>query len=84
MYEGICFGGPLHGQEQVSRFPKGFLLIDKPANKCWIYRWNSETSTFTANEEEGVQVLTEGPDNRYRAAQESDYDVIAAPWVGQS
>ena len=82
IYEGVCHGGPLNGQEMVSRFPKGFLLVDKPASTCWIYEWDEETSSFQVRSEEPMEVFTEGDKNRYRAAEESNYDVIAAPWVG--
>lgn len=79
-YEGECHGGPLDGQDMVSRFPKGFLLVDKPGNRCWIYEW--EDDDFYVRNEDGEEVLVEGPKNRYRAAEEENYDVIAAPWGG--
>jgi hypothetical protein len=80
MYKGMCLGGPLDGQEARSRFPKGFLLVDKPANECWIYEW--EGGVFTVRDSEPMVVQTIGDKNRYRAAEESNYDVLAAPWVG--
>jgi len=80
MYEGICLGGPLNGQTMEVRFPKGFLLIDKPADKVWIY--DRIEDGFVVRDEIPSKVLTEGPKNRYRAAEESNYDVLAAPWVG--
>jgi hypothetical protein len=84
MYQGFCVGGPIAGQKWVSRFPKGFLLVDKPNNKCWIYDWNTTYEEFVARWDEGQEVHTEGPDNRRRAAEEFDYDVLAAPWEGVS
>jgi hypothetical protein len=83
MYEGLCFGGPLHGEIWQSRFPKGFLLVDKPKNQCWIYDWNVVSGSFTVRGEGPMPVLTEGQVNRYRAAEEFNYDVIAAPWEAQ-
>lgn len=81
-YKGRCYGGPLNGSEMQSRFPKGFLLVDKPAGHCWIYEWNAEQQTFHARQEEPMPALIEGEKNRYRAAEEGNYDVIAAFWAG--
>lgn len=83
LYEGPCFGGPLNGQDMVSRFPKGFLLVDKPNNRCWIYEWSVPALAFKVRDESPMQVQTEGEKNRYRAAMEPNYDVIAAPWGGE-
>lgn len=77
--EGVCFGGPLHGEIQSSRFPKGFVLIDKPANKCWIYEWSDKSSSFTVRNETPMEIDKE---KRFKAAEEPHYDVIAASWVG--
>lgn len=82
-YEGVCRGGPLAGEKQSSRFRKGFLLVDKPANQCWVYEWNPDTGEFNARDESPMEVQTVGDKNRYRAAMESNYDVLAAPWVGE-
>ena len=81
LYEGICFGGPIHGEVAISRFPKGFLLVDKPANQLWIYEWDSASGTFSVRQNDPMEVYLEGPKNRFRAAEESNYDVIAAHWV---
>jgi hypothetical protein len=56
--------------------------VDKPANQCWIYDWDDRERAFNVRDAYGMEVLIEGPKNRYRAAEESEYDVIAAPWVG--
>lgn len=65
-----------------SRFPQGFLLIDKPNNRLWIYEHVPEGESpsedaFKVRSEEPMEVLTEGPRNRYRAAEEPKYDVRA-------
>lgn len=83
-YTGPCYGGPLDGKEMTSRFPKGFLLVDKQANECWLYDWFGSASAFKVRQEEPMECKTEGDKNRYRAAEESEFDVIAAPWVGAS
>lgn len=77
MNQGICRGGPLAGEEWGSRFPKGFLLVDKQAGQCWIYEWDDPE--FRVRDEVPAAVSREG---RLRAAMESSYDVVAAPWVG--
>lgn len=84
MFEGVCRGGPLAGEHWESRFPKGFLLVDKPNHQCWIYEYDLQTMTFVVRDESPMEVLTEGEKNRYRAAEEPNYDVIAAPWGGEA
>ena len=74
LYEGICFGGPLHGELGISRFPKGFLLVNKAANECWLYEWNVDAECFTVRDDNAMPVEKAG---RLRAASESDYDVLA-------
>lgn len=81
MNVGLCVGGPLNGQQLASRYPKGVLLVDKPANACWIYEWNEARAVFVVRDEQPMPVHTEGPVSRYRAAEEPNYDVLAAPWV---
>ncbi|MEV1315380.1 hypothetical protein AB0J14_04765 [Micromonospora arborensis] len=81
MNEGVCEGGPLRGTVLVSRFPSGILLVDKPAGVCWIYEWQPDRGVFVVRDEQPAPVHTDGPVNRYRAAAEGTYDVVAAPWV---
>lgn len=82
VWSGTCNGGPMDGQKAESRFPEGFLLVDKPEGKCWLYDWDSASGTFKVRDEKPMVVQTEGLVNRYRAADEFNYDVLAAPWVG--
>jgi len=85
LYEGICRGGPLAGEKWVSRRSrgsKGFLLVDNAGNRVWIYEWQPDAGEFKVRDELGEDCQTAGPNNRYRAAEEFDYDVIAAPWGG--
>lgn len=80
---GICAGGPLHGQELTSRYPKGTLVCDRPAAELWIYDWDGEAFVSRSGSSPLPLVDDEtAPDNRWRAANEGDYDVIAAPWAG--
>lgn len=81
--EGPCTGGPLDGQTLTSRYPRGVLLVDRPARECWLYDWTG--GGFTARDGGRPMPLVDdpdAPDNRWRAADEGDFDVVAAPWVG--
>lgn len=77
MREGICEDGPLAGREVISRFPLGFLLVDKPNNECWIYEWVGTGFRVRDMAPMPVDIA-----KRDRAAEGSDYDVLAAPWIG--
>lgn len=78
--EGVCRGGPLDGKTAVSRFPKGFLLVDKPNNRAWIYEWGFPgEGEFAVRDADGMELISDGsaPMNRFRAAEERSYDVLA-------
>lgn len=80
---GACLDGPLAGQRIASRYPKGLLVCDRPAGQVWIYDWIGDG--FRARPGACPMPLVEddtADDNRWRAAEEGEYDVIAAPWVG--
>lgn len=80
---GVCVDGPLAGQQLDSRYPKGVLLCDRPAGQLWIYDWTGDG--FTSRSGADPMPLVEddtADDNRWRAADEGDYDVLAAPWAG--
>lgn len=75
--EGVCTGGPMDGKTAVSRFPKGFLLCDKPNGRAWIYEATEEG--FTVRDADGEELISDpdAPMNRFRAAEEKSYDVLA-------
>lgn len=73
LYSGTCRGGPLDGRAGYSRFPKGFVLVDKPNNAVWVYDYDSDTSTFTMQDRPTYLNRAKA----WIAAQESDYDVRA-------
>lgn len=77
VYEGRCDGGPLDGQTGQSRFPDGFLLVDKPAGQCWVYDW-----TGTGFRVRDPQPQPVDRTHRLRTADEPRFDVVAAPWIG--
>jgi hypothetical protein len=73
----VCVGGVLDGQEATSRFPKGFLAVDKPAGQCWLYDIAADSSGW---------ILREGypqPWDRQKswlAAEGVDFDVLAVDY----
>jgi hypothetical protein len=69
-YEGDCVGGPLDQQHIRVRFPKGFLCVDRPAEKAWVYKFDGER--FNASDE---MVLDHT--KRLVAAEDFDYDVVS-------
>ena len=69
---GVAHGGPLDGRELISRCPEGVIVIDKPHRKVWIYDWTGQRFAFREE-----RVLDDR--KHYKAARESDYDVLAAP-----
>ena len=79
LFVGVAVGGPMDGQELMSRFPRGLLLVDKPAHQSWLYQWEDPPGQFVC--------LDSAPrvDDfawRWRIADEHAYEVVAAPWVG--
>jgi hypothetical protein len=78
-YNGPCIGGPMDKREMSSRFPKGFLLVDRPTQTCWVYDWLPGDQSFLVRISDGEPLVEDRdePKNRYRAAEESEFDVIA-------
>jgi hypothetical protein len=72
VYSGPCHDGPWDGQRGQSRFPSGFLLIDKPNRLCWVYDRNPSDGGFYARTTDPQPLQEEG---RWRAAEESTYDI---------
>lgn len=75
-YVALALGGPLNGEEVISRFYKGLVAVDKAKGLCWIYDyvdvpWDEH---FQVREEDGRQADTY---RRWQAADGFDYDVIA-------
>ena len=79
LYTGRCVGGPFNGRVEQSRFPKGFIVVDKASGMVWIYDYSSPGDTgihseFRCREPEGRTLVDE---KRVEAALEHDYDVRA-------
>ena len=69
----VCHGGPLDGQTFTSRCPKGFLVVNRPVTQVVIYDFTGIAFAARPVETEHVR----GDKNRYRAALEPNYDVVA-------
>jgi hypothetical protein len=78
VYAGLCVGGPLDGEQTFSRYPKG---CNRLTDTACIYDWDGES--FNVRDADGMPLENDpaANDNRWRAAEESDYDVIA--WTGE-
>lgn len=82
MWSGPCLGGPMDTVEGVSRYPSGFLFVDRSVTRAWVYDripWiESPTGdAFLARTRRGAE-LNEDPDsprNRWRTAEEAEYDI---------
>jgi hypothetical protein len=70
---GVCQGGPYHGCRITSRYPKGFLLVDKARSRAYVYDHDGAV-TFLCRDPQGAPLDDAG---RWRAAEEPAYDVLA-------
>jgi hypothetical protein len=75
VFRGAVAGGPWDGLTAESRYPRGFLLVDMDKQLVWIYDRRDDGS-FKVRDNNPVQILDDGPDNRWRAADEEDYDIL--------
>jgi hypothetical protein len=72
LYDGPVHGGPWDGRHAQSRFPRGFLLIDRVADQVWIYD-RGDDGAFTARSDTPMAV---DDAKRWRAAEEDEYDIL--------
>lgn len=83
MWTGPCIGGPMNHHDGVSRYPAGFLLVDRATGRVWIYDCIEEPSGechFLVRETDGRELIDDpaAPKNRFRAAEEAEFDIRAA------
>jgi hypothetical protein len=78
LFTGRCVGGPLDGQDTESRYPNGFVVIDRPNKRAWIYDHDRKTGVFRVRSEDGHPELI-GSERRYRVATLLRYDIRALP-----
>lgn len=75
VYVGKAVGGPWDGREAESRFPKGFLLVDMPTRRVWLYD-RQDDGTFHARTDKAEALNDDGEFSRWRAASEDNYDIL--------
>lgn len=55
LWIGPCIGGPLGAPGTttpgLSRYPKGFLYVDKPNGLAWVYEWSELDKKFFVRSE---------------------------------
>jgi hypothetical protein len=76
VFTGMCVGGPYNDRTITSRFPGGFVLVDRVRNRAWVYvagKSPDGVAVFVCRDPAGA-VLDEA--GRWRAAESADYDVI--------
>lgn len=82
VYEGLCIGGPMGGQRGESRYAAGFVLIDRPGRRVWLYDRRSgsvegqppSADDFRVREAEGREL---DDDARWAAGESGEWDVRA-------
>ncbi len=72
VYQGRCVGGPMRGHWGESRFPRGFVLVDRKKDTAWVYEWRD--GKFVVQEPNGVPL---DHDKRWSAADGAEWDVRA-------
>jgi hypothetical protein len=72
VYTGTARGGPWDGLSVTSRFPRGFLLVNMPGRRVWVYD-RTDDGAFQVRGDEPEALDEEG---RWRAAEEPDYDIL--------
>ncbi len=82
-YAGRCHGGPWDTSDVECRFPKGFLLVHMPARAVWIYD-RKDDGDFYVRDSNPSPLKEDGPVSRWRAAEESNYDIrVLDPDAGE-
>lgn len=76
LYTGVCIGGPMNGQVTESRFPRGFVLINVPNERVWVYDRKENHDRHEVVFIARAQVTLDN-DKAWSAAQGADFDVRA-------
>lgn len=72
LYEGMCEGGPMNGIPGQSRFPKGFVVIDQPNSRAWVYDYDRSAGVFVSRRRDVHDRI-----RHLHAAEGANYDVRA-------
>jgi hypothetical protein len=73
LYTGPVIGGPWDGRRAQSRYPRGFLLVDKPLRQAWLYD-RRDNGAFLVRSEH-PETLDDGL--RWTAAEGDAFDLLA-------
>jgi len=71
-YEGMCEGGPMDGIPGQSRFPRGFVVIDQPDSRAWVYDYDPARNVFISRQKDIHDRI-----RHLHAAEGSNYDIRA-------
>lgn len=82
LYTGMCVGGPLDGQYETCRYPAGFVLVDRPAGRAWVYKRGGRRRWFIAALADGREARPYRAEMALEAALGERYDVRAVPAWG--
>lgn len=77
LFEGFAVGGPLDGQEIISRYAKGILYADVVGNRCWVYKLVGCTFFLERDEADNEERELDAFKLEKTGVDEFDYDVIA-------
>lgn len=71
---GLCRYGPWHNRTITSRNPEGFLLVDRPTRRAWIYDTVTDQPGWAFYcRDTAARALDD--DKRWAAADGTDYDI---------
>jgi hypothetical protein len=71
-FDGPVHGGPWDGRHVQSRYPSGFLLVDRPHQQVWIYDRVADGSFIARGD--SPKGLDDG--KRWITADQGDYDIL--------
>jgi hypothetical protein len=82
---GYCAGGPLDGQQVAVRTSGGFLAVDRPAGRSWVYTRTADGFTVCTDHDDSL-IYPDGattgertfdPGRAWQAGVDSSIDIIA-------
>lgn len=79
IFTGTAIGGPLDGQECTCRTPDGFILVDRPAGRAWLYKRGDGGDWFLSPGPHGQEWRPYDPAKALDAAMGDTHDVRSVP-----
>ncbi len=77
LFIGTAIGGPIDGEEVISRYPEGLLLVDAEAQRCWVYKRTGSTFFLERDDDGSDERALNDRKLEKTGIEEFDYDVIA-------